>query len=121
MCTFIGLYDKGFYTITEPVFIPLKDTPNNRKGVSSSSLVANQNSLHFLCCDAGLVSRNLFSLFKHIIITSGTLSPMELYPTLLGLEMVTKSISIDATTHICPVVISRGNDQVSSRIYYNYQ
>lgn len=115
ICTFIGLFDKGFYSITEPVFVSSKEfstSRRNEKSGSNVSVVASQNSLHFLCCDAGLVSQDLFGLFKHVIITSGTLSPMNLYPTLLRLDMVTKSISIDPNTHLCPVVVSRGNDQV---------
>lgn len=114
MCTFIGLFDRGFYSITEPVFVSKETGFNYQKSQTNSNLntVRSQNSLHFLCCDAGIVSRGVLSLFKHVIITSGTLSPMKFYPTLLGLEMVCKSISIDANTHLCPVVVSRGNDQV---------
>ena len=54
----------------------------------------------------------LFAAFKHIIITSGTLS-LDLYPKLLQFHpLVAKSICIDRNSHLCPVVVSRGNDQV---------
>lgn len=40
--------------------------------------------LHFTCLDATLAIRPVFDRFSSVIITSGTLSPIELYPSLLG-------------------------------------
>ncbi|CBK20347.2 uncharacterized protein [Blastocystis hominis] len=77
----------------------------------NKNFVASQRVLKLICCDAGYVMQPLFAAFKHIIITSGTLS-LDLYPKLLQFHpLVAKSICIDRNSHLCPVVVSRGNDQ----------
>ena len=114
-CTLVGLYDHGFYTLVEPPFL---SSPKQGAGFLSS-----QSVLKLLCCDPGLVMKPIFTLFKHVIITSGTrgdplssagtLSPLDFFPKLLQYPfLVKRRICIDPNTHICPVVVSRGNDQV---------
>lgn len=71
--------------------------------------------LHFSCLDATLAMKPLFEKFGSVVITSGTLSPMELYPTLLGfrpLVMETYQMTLTRTCFL-PLVISRGSDQVA--------
>ena len=100
----IGEYDHGFYTLSEPPFVSPSQWNKN--------FIASQRALKLICCDAGYVMQPLFNAFKHIIITSGTLS-LDLYPKLLQFHpLVAKSICIDRNSHLCPVVVSRGNDQV---------
>lgn len=57
----------------------------------------------------------MFDKFSSVVITSGTLSPLELYPTLLGFTPVTmQSYTMSLTrTQFLPVVITRGSDQVA--------
>ena len=103
-CTLVGLYDNGFMTIIEPPFISRQNP---------SSLISSQCTLKMICCDASIGMKPLFSLFKHVIFTSGTLSPLDLYPKLLGFQpMVARSICVDANPRLLPVVVTRGNDQV---------
>ena len=54
----------------------------------------------------------IFDSFKSVILTSGTMSPMEFYPKILDYKpMVMKSIDIVLQRNtICPIVVSRGND-----------
>ena len=55
--------------------------------------------------------------FQSVVITSGTLSPIEMYPRLLDFQpvvMVSLSLSM-ARGAICPMVVARGNDQVTIR------
>ena len=100
----IGEYDHGFYMLVEPPFVSSNQWNKN--------FVASQRVLKLICCDAGYVMQPLFAAFEHIIITSGTLS-LDLYPKLLQFHpLVAKSICIDRNSHLCPVVVSRGNDQV---------
>jgi DNA excision repair protein ERCC-2 len=56
----------------------------------------------------------VFERFSSVIITSGTLSPMELYPTLLGFTpVISKSYQMSLTrTCFLPIVVTRGSDQV---------
>jgi DNA excision repair protein ERCC-2 len=64
----------GFILILEPFENDLDTIPNP--------------VLHLTCMDATIAMRPIFERFKTVIITSGTLSPMELYPTLLGFRPV---------------------------------
>ena len=103
-CTLVGLYDNGFMTIIEPPFISRQNP---------SSLISSQCTLKMICCDASIGMKPLFSLFKHVIFKSGTLSPLDLYPKLHGFQpMVARSICVDANPRLLPVVVTRGNDQV---------
>ena len=50
-----------------------------------------------------------------VIITSGTLSPIDMYPRLLDFQpVVMTSLPLSmARAALCPMVVARGNDQVS--------
>ena len=41
--------------------------------------------IQLACLDASLVMRPIFTKYHSVVITSGTLSPIEMYPRLLGL------------------------------------
>jgi DNA excision repair protein ERCC-2 len=65
------------------------------------------------CLDASLAIKPVMERFKTVVITSGTLSPLDLYPKLLDFEpRVAKSLSMSTYRKcICPLVVVRGNDQ----------
>jgi len=56
----------------------------------------------------------VFQKFQSVVITSGTLSPIDLYPKLLDFHPVAiQSLSMTLTRDcLCPVVLTRGTDQM---------
>lgn len=72
----------------------------------------NGNHVFFqLCChDASLAIKPVFERFQSVVITSGTLSPIDLYPRLLNFNpVVSRSFTMSLTREcICPMVLSRG-------------
>ncbi|KAF7702875.1 General transcription and DNA repair factor IIH helicase subunit XPD [Cucumispora dikerogammari] len=68
--------------------------------------------LKLSCLDASIGFRTIFG-FRNVIITSGTLGTLEIYPLILGLPME-KLVEVngDMPGHcICPVIVSKGSDQ----------
>jgi Rad3-related DNA helicase len=65
--------------------------------------------------DASLAIKPIFERFGSVIITSGTISPLEMYPKMLGFEAtVQESYSMTLTRNcFLPLVITRGSDQVA--------
>ncbi|KAI9350065.1 hypothetical protein DFJ73DRAFT_832998 [Zopfochytrium polystomum] len=99
--TLVSTYQKGFLLILEPFQNDHDTVPNP--------------VLHLTCMDATLAMKPVFERFKSVIITSGTLSPMDLYPTLLGFRpAVMESYQMSLTRHcFLPLTITRGSDQVA--------
>lgn len=64
--------------------------------------------------DASIAAAPVFERFRSVILTSGTLSPLDMYPKMLRFRPgVSKSFNITlARQCICPVVVARGADQV---------
>lgn len=96
-----ALFREGFIIITDPypeatgIYDPL---------------------LQLSCLDSSLAMKPVLERFQSVIVTSGTISPLFLYPKLLNFEpAVTQSfpMSLDRDC-ICPLIISKGPDQVSS-------
>jgi hypothetical protein len=58
--------------------------------------------------------RPVFGKYQSVIITSGTLSPIDLYPRILNFSPVAiQSFNMTLTREcLCPVVLTRGGDQV---------
>jgi DNA excision repair protein ERCC-2 len=76
--------------------------------------------IQLACLDSALAIALLFKRFGSVIITSGTLSPIDLYPKLLQFEpCVSESLSM-STFRPCirPLVISRGSDQMNMSTRY---
>lgn len=69
--------------------------------------------LQFACLDASIAIKPVLTRFQSVVITSGTLSPIDLYPTLLNLRAkVKKSLSMSIVRKsICPVIVTKGSDQ----------
>jgi len=70
--------------------------------------------IQLACLDSSLAIAPLFKRFGSVIITSGTLSPLDLYPKLLQFEpCILESFNM-STFRPCihPLVITRGSDQL---------
>jgi DNA excision repair protein ERCC-2 len=69
--------------------------------------------MQLACNDASLAIAPVFKRFASVIITSGTLSPLDLYPKLLGFNPVVR-VALDMSTFrpcILPIVVTKGSDQ----------
>uniref|UniRef100_A0A3B3Z6K7 General transcription and DNA repair factor IIH helicase subunit XPD n=1 Tax=Periophthalmus magnuspinnatus TaxID=409849 RepID=A0A3B3Z6K7_9GOBI len=99
--TLVSTYSQGFTIIIEP----FEDrTPTIANPV-----------LHFSCMDPSIAIKPVFQRFQSVIITSGTLSPLDIYPRMLDFQPVTMaSFTMTlARTCLCPLIVGRGNDQVA--------
>ncbi|XP_032819762.2 general transcription and DNA repair factor IIH helicase subunit XPD [Petromyzon marinus] len=99
--TLVSTYTNGFTLIIEP----FEDkTPTVLNPI-----------LRFSCMDASIAIKPVFSRFQTVIITSGTLSPLDMYPKILDFRPVTMaSFTMTlARTCLCPIIVARGNDQVT--------
>lgn len=97
--TLVATYDKGFLLILEPFESEAATVPNP--------------ILHFTCLDAAIAIKPVFHRFRSVIITSGTLSPLEMYPKMLDFTTVMQeSYSMTlARRSFLPMVVTRGSDQ----------
>ncbi|XP_014752139.1 general transcription and DNA repair factor IIH helicase subunit XPD isoform X2 [Brachypodium distachyon] len=98
--TLIGTYKRGFSIIIEPYDDRM---PDIRDPVIQLS-----------CHDASLAIQPVFNRFQTVVITSGTLSPIDLYPRLLNFNpVISRSFTMSLTRDcICPMVLTRGSDQL---------
>jgi len=71
------------------------------------------------CHDASLAIKPVFDRFQSVVITSGTLSPIDLYPRLLNFHpVVSRSFKMSLTRDcICPMVLTRGRYMVGDRYF----
>jgi DNA excision repair protein ERCC-2 len=99
--TLVATYDTGFLLILEPY-------------ESESATVPNP-VLHFTCLDAAIAIKPVFDRFSSVIITSGTISPLEMYPKMLGFTcVVQESYAMTlARRSFLPMIVTRGSDQGS--------
>ena len=60
------------------------------------------------CLDPSLAIRPVFEHFRSVVLTSGTISPLEIYPRILNFQAaVTKSLTMSlARESVCPLVCS---------------
>lgn len=98
--TLVGTYTRGFSIIIEPFDERMPHIPDP--------------VLQLSCHDASLAIKPVFERFQSVVITSGTLSPIDLYPRLLNFNpVVSRSFTMSLTRDcICPMVLSRGSDQL---------
>ena len=98
--TLVGTYPKGFALIYEPCDERAPAVPDP--------------VLQLCCLDASLAMRPVFAKYSSVFITSGTLSPLELYPKLLDFHPVSiRSMEMTLTRDcLCPLVVTRGADQL---------
>ncbi|KAI9892082.1 MAG: DNA-dependent ATPase of the nucleotide excision repair factor 4 complex [Vezdaea aestivalis] len=99
--TLVATYATGFLLILEPFETDTATVPNP--------------ILHFTCLDAAIAIRPVFDRFSSVIITSGTISPLEMYPKMLGFTtVVQESYSMTlARRSFLPLIVTRGSDQVA--------
>ncbi|KAL3963717.1 hypothetical protein ACCO45_000721 [Purpureocillium lilacinum] len=99
--TLVATYEKGFLLILEPYESDTAEVPNP--------------ILHFTCLDAAIAIRPVFERFYSVIITSGTISPLEMYPKMLDFStVIQESYSMTlARRSFLPMIVTRGSDQAS--------
>ena len=97
--TLVGTYSKGFAIIVEPW--------DDRAPAMPDPVI------QLACLDASLAIRPVFAKFATVAITSGTLSPIDLYPRILDFRpVVARSLAMTLPREgMCPVVLTRGADQ----------
>ncbi|CAD7699872.1 unnamed protein product, partial [Ostreobium quekettii] len=97
--TLVGTYTRGFQIIIEPYDERMPNIPDP--------------VIQLACLDASLAMKPIFQRFQTVIITSGTLSPLDLYPKILDFHpVVAQSLNMTLTKEcLCPVVVARGADQ----------
>ena len=97
--TLVATYENGFLLILEPFESDTATVPNP--------------ILHFTCLDAAIAIKPVFDRFSSVIITSGTISPLEMYPKMLGFStVVQESYTVTlARKSFLPLVVTRGSDQ----------
>ncbi|PWN42939.1 putative RAD3-DNA helicase/ATPase [Ceraceosorus guamensis] len=99
--TLVATYDKGFLLILEPFETEHATVPNP--------------IFHFTCLDASLAMAPVFERFSSVIITSGTISPLDMYPKMLKFDAIVQESYPMTLSRQCflPLVITRGSDQVA--------
>ena len=71
LASLLATYYKGFSVIVEPY---------------PSSQAVFDPHLQFYCLDAALATKPVFKKFRNVVLTSGTISPLEIYPKILQFE-----------------------------------
>eukprot|EP00736_Rhodelphis_marinus_P005402 Rmarinus@m.9598 len=69
--------------------------------------------IQLACLDASITIKPVFEKFQSVILTSGTISPVEMFPRILNFTPVTL-VSFPMSLHrscICPLIVTRGSDQ----------
>jgi DNA excision repair protein ERCC-2 len=105
--TLLGTYTQGFSIIMEPYDERAPNVPDP--------------VLQLCCLDASIGMRPIFARFQSVILTSGTISPLDLYARILGFRpAVSQSLNISLhRASICPMVIARGSDQIAISSKYD--
>ncbi|XP_076761097.1 general transcription and DNA repair factor IIH helicase subunit XPD [Xylocopa sonorina] len=101
LATLVSTYTKGFTIIVEPFD---DKTPNVLNPI-----------LHFSCLDSSIGMKPIFDRFQSVVITSGTLSPLDMYPKILNFHPVIMSSFTMTLARPCllPMIVAKGNDQVA--------
>jgi len=98
--TLLGTYAQGFTVIVDPY--------PEAAGIYDPMLLLS-------CLDASLAIAPVLKRYQTVVLTSGTISPLEMYPKILGMSNVvtTESFSITmARRCLCPMIVTHGPDQV---------
>jgi len=102
--TLVATYTKGFTIIIEPS----DDKVAGVVGVFNPIL-------NLSCLDASIAMRPVFERFQSVVITSGTLSPLDMYPKMLDFHPITMASFTMTLARQCilPMIVAKGNDQVA--------
>ncbi|GME74773.1 unnamed protein product [Ambrosiozyma monospora] len=98
--TLVSTYENGFVLILEPFETENATVPNP--------------ILRFACLDASIAMKPVFDRFNSIVITSGTISPLDMYPKMLNFEasvMESYTMTLDRRSFL-PMIVTKGPDQV---------
>ena len=97
--TLIATYETGFLLILEPFELETATVPNP--------------ILHFTCLDAAIAIKPVFDRFSSVIVTSGTMSPLDMYPRMLAFPTVLQESYTMTLTRksFLPMIVTRGSDQ----------
>lgn len=99
--TLVSTYEQGFMLILEPFETEHATVPNP--------------ILRFTCLDASIAIKPVIDRFESIIITSGTISPLDMYPRMLNFTTVLQqsyTMSLSQRSFL-PLVVTKGSDQVA--------
>ena len=98
--TLLATYMEGFAIILEP------------RGSIVSGI--NEPLLQLCCLDASIAVQSVLQNFQSVIITSGTLSPIDLYPKLLNFNpIIRESLPMTIFRHcLKPLIVTKGSDQL---------
>ncbi|RLU24136.1 hypothetical protein DMN91_004346 [Ooceraea biroi] len=101
LATLVSTYTHGFTIIVEPFD---DKTPTILNPI-----------LYFTCLDSSIAIKPIFDRFQSVVITSGTLSPLDMYPKILNFKPVIMSSFTMTLARPCllPMVVAKGNDQVA--------
>lgn len=96
--TLIATYFNGFSMIIEPYPVERSMTIDP--------------ILQLYCLDASIATKPLFEKFKNVILTSGTISPIDIYAKILNFKpKVAKPFDIMLPRNsIRPIIVSKGAD-----------
>ncbi|KAA1471176.1 DNA repair helicase [Dentipellis sp. KUC8613] len=99
--TLVATYEKGFLLILEPFETDNATVPNP--------------IFHFTCLDPAIAIKPVFERFSSVVITSGTISPLDMYPKMLQFTPVVQETYAMTLTRnaFLPLIITRGSDQVA--------
>ncbi|KAF9532977.1 transcription factor TFIIH complex subunit Rad15 [Crepidotus variabilis] len=99
--TLVATYEKGFLLILEPFETDNATVPNP--------------IFHLTCLDPSIAIKPVFERFSSVVITSGTISPLDMYPKMLQFTPVVQETYPMTLTRnsFLPLVITRGSDQVA--------
>lgn len=97
--TLVSTYADGFSVVMEP----------------NGSIVAGVNEplLQLCCLDASIAIKPVLQKFRTVVITSGTLSPIDFYPKILSFHPVIR-VSLPMSVFrpcLLPLVVTKGSDQ----------
>ncbi|RKP07597.1 hypothetical protein THASP1DRAFT_30592 [Thamnocephalis sphaerospora] len=97
--TMVATYDKGFQLILEPFESEKSEIPNP--------------VFHLVCLDASIAIKPIFQRFRSVVITSGTLSPLDMYPRMLQFHAVVQESYSMTLTRNCFLPMASAADQVA--------
>mmetsp|Transcript_122306 Transcript_122306/g.212225 ORF Transcript_122306/g.212225 Transcript_122306/m.212225 type:complete len:842 (+) Transcript_122306:93-2618(+) len=98
--TLLGTYAQGFTVIVDPY--------PEAEGIYDPKLLLS-------CLDASLAIRPVLKRYRSVVLTSGTISPLDMYPRILGMTNVVVAESFSITMErkcLCPLIVTHGPDQV---------
>lgn len=99
--TLVSTYEMGFTLILEPFETENATVPNP--------------ILRLSCLDASIAIKPVFDKFSSIVITSGTISPLDMYPKMLNFDTVVQqsyTMTLDRRSFL-PLIVTKGSDQVA--------